>query len=351
MSEMSARLTASGSNGPDVISVLEHKEVLRKSLTEQKEKLTKEMHKLFKKYGLKIKVASNLSTVNFLDITFDLDSETHRPYRKPNDYPCFVHTQSNHPATCLRAIPEGVDHKLLKLSSNQRIFEEEAPMYQDALEKSSYSYKLEYKKPDEKKTKKRQRHRLILLFNPPFSNHVTTQIGKHFFEILDSSFPKKHPLHKIFNRSTVKLSFSTIRNIRSIVDAHNKKKMSQQEPKNEPCNCQRSKVCPMDRVPGGCQAHQDEPTMTYYGQTKRPFKERWREHRHAIENEQSPHATALSSYIWKLKKNRKRQVEHKMQGPSLSMWWKEMSPLPQGEIFHCFTRPQDTPECQIRNTP
>ena len=45
--------------------------------------------------------------------------------------------------------------------------------------------------------------------------------------------------------------------------------------------------------------------MTYYGQTKRPFKERWREHRHAIENEQSPHATALSSYIWKLKKKRK----------------------------------------------
>ena len=189
-------------------------------------------------------------------------------------------------------------------------------MYQDALEKSGYSYKLEYKKPDEKKTKKRQRHRLILLFNPPFSNHVTTQIGKHFFEILDSSFLKKHPLHKIFNRSTVKLSFSTVRNIRSIVDAHNKQKMSQQEPKNEPsCNCQRSKVCPMDRVPGGCQAQelvyqsdvitQDEPTMTYYGQTKRPFKERWREHRHAIENEPSPHATALSSYIWKLKKKRK----------------------------------------------
>ena len=119
----------------------------------------------------------------------------------------------------------------------------------------------------------------------------------------------------------------------------------------------------MDRVPGGCQAQelvyqsdaitQDEPTMTYYGQTKRPFKERWREHRHAIENEQSPHATALSSYIWKKeeKKTFPSQVEHKMQGPSLPMWGKEMSPLPQGESFHRFTRPQDAPECQIRNSP
>ena len=103
--------------------------------------------------------------------------------------------------------------------------------------------------------------------------------------------------------------------MRAIVDVHNKKKMSHHETKNEPCNCQRSKVCPLGRIPGGCQAQElvyqsdviteDEPTMTYYGQTKRPFKERWREHRHAIENENSPHATALSNYIWKLKNDKK----------------------------------------------
>ena len=71
----------------------------------------------------------------------------------------------------------------------------------------------------------------------------------------------------------------------------------------------------MDRIAGGCQAEEVvyqvdvltefDPTMTYYGQTKRPFKERWREHRHAIENEDSPNATALSNYIWKLKKENK----------------------------------------------
>merc|ERR1712197_283287 len=50
--------------------------------------------------------------------------------------------------------------------------------------------------------------------------------------------------------------------------------------------------------------------MTYYGQTKRPFKERWREHKHAMENLNSQHATALSKYVWKLKEeNRKFEVK------------------------------------------
>ena len=83
----------------------------------------------------------------------------------------------------------------------------------------------------------------------------------------------------------------------------------------EPCNCQRRMICPMDRIAGGCQAQEviyqvdvsseSNPTMTYYGQTMRPFKKRWIEHKNAIANENSPHATALSNYIWKLKHEKK----------------------------------------------
>ena len=74
----------------------------------------------------------------------------------------------------------------------------------------------------------------------------------------------------------------------------------------------------MDRIAGGCQAEEVvyqvdvltefDPTMTYYGQTMRKFKKRWIEHKHAIENENSPHETALSNYIWKLK-NQNKQFE------------------------------------------
>ena len=68
----------------------------------------------------------------------------------------------------------------------------------------------------------------------------------------------------------------------------------------------------MGRIDGGCNATNivyqvdvkgaKSQMMTYYGQTMRPFKKRWIEHKNAIENETSPHATALSNYIHKLKK-------------------------------------------------
>ena len=50
---------------------------------------------------------------------------------------------------------------------------------------------------------------------------------------------------------------------------------------------------------------ENSPAMTYFGQTIRTFKERWIEHKHAMKNENSPHATALSNYVWKLKKQKK----------------------------------------------
>ena len=45
-----------------------------------------------------------------------------------------------------------------------------------------------------------------------------------------------------------------------------------------------------------------ENTKTYFGQTARNFKTRYYEHTGAIKKENSPQATALSWYIWKLKK-------------------------------------------------
>ena len=200
----------------------------------------------------------------------------------------------------------------------EEIFEQEAIKYQRALDKSGYRHKLTYQPPADKK--KRTRHRNILWFNPPYSKHMKTPVGRKFFNILDTYFPKGHPLNKIFNRTSVKMSFSTVRNMKAILGAHNNRILDHKEKTQEPCNCQRSKVCPMDRIAGGCQATnlvyqvdvmtENSPTMTYYGQTSRQFKKRWIEHKHAIANKESPHATALSNYIHKLK-NQKKDYEIK----------------------------------------
>ena len=53
--------------------------------------------------------------------------------------------------------------------------------------------------------------------------NVSSNIGKCFFTILDKHFLKSHSLHKIFNRNNVKISYSSMPNIASIINSHNKK--------------------------------------------------------------------------------------------------------------------------------
>ena len=64
-------------------------------------------------------------------------------------------------------------------------------------------------------------------YNPPFSEHVQTSIGKQFLHILlvDKHFPKHNILHKIFNRNTIKVTYSCMDHVGKITNAHNKAKL------------------------------------------------------------------------------------------------------------------------------
>ena len=64
-------------------------------------KTRKELHKVLEQFDLKITAEANLRVVNFLDVTFDLTTGKHKPYRKPNDDPLYIHKLSNHPPTVL----------------------------------------------------------------------------------------------------------------------------------------------------------------------------------------------------------------------------------------------------------
>ena len=113
------------------------------------EKIRQELRKIFQAHGLKITVEKpNLPSVNFLDVTMDLENELHKPYRKPNDRPLYVHRQSNHPPNVLRAIPKSINKRLTSISSSAREFNAAKGDYQEALNNSGYKYTLEYDKPD-----------------------------------------------------------------------------------------------------------------------------------------------------------------------------------------------------------
>ena len=46
---------------------------------------------------LEITIEFGLKTVNYLDITLDLNTSSYKPFRKPNDTPCYIDKNSNHP--------------------------------------------------------------------------------------------------------------------------------------------------------------------------------------------------------------------------------------------------------------
>ena len=73
------------------------------------------------------------------------------------------------------------------------------------------------------------RTRKITWFNPPFSMNVATNIGNNFFFLLNERFPKNNKLHEIFNRNTIKLSYSCTTNMEQKIDNHSKKKMSNEK--------------------------------------------------------------------------------------------------------------------------
>ena len=165
----------------------------------QAENLKKKLCKIFKDNGLSVTVEANAKKVNFLDIHFDLTTSTYSPYMKPNDCPVYVHSQSNHPKSILENIPKSVNRRLSKISANEEIFNTAAPPFQEALQKSGYSFKLKFEAPEKKTRKNRNRKRNETYFNPPYSLHVKTNVGKLVLNIIDKCFPAGHILKKVMN--------------------------------------------------------------------------------------------------------------------------------------------------------
>lgn len=272
------------------------------------ERIKKKICEIFKANGLRVTIEANKKTINYLDVTLDLNHGTHRPYLKPGNTPIYVNAKSNHPQNVIREIPEGINRRLSDISSNESEFNKSTKVYQEALRKSGYNHKLEYKPKEQRKRKNRTRTRNVTWYNPPFDLRVKTNVGHQFFKIVNDSFPKGHALQQIFNKNTLKLSYSCMPNMTSAVNSHNNKlkKAQSQEPETKPCNC-RKNVCPLD---GKCrssnivyQATVKSGTTeeTYVGVTKNEFKQRLANHEQSFRKKVYKHQTELSKHIWTLK--------------------------------------------------
>ena len=123
-------------------------------------------------------------------------------------------------------------------------------------------------------------------------------------KLIDKHFPNYHPLRKIVNRSTVKVSYKCMPNIRQQISRHNQcVKKAEEVPTQPGCNCRNSENCPMD---GQCQVDHlvygatvidsSANKNTYTGLTRGTFKKRC-----DFNSEKYQHSTTISTHIWDLK--------------------------------------------------
>ena len=270
----------------------------------QNENMSKQIAKIFENFNLKITSEENSKRVDFLDIIFDLDDESYEPYNKPGNIPQYVHRLSNHPPAIIKNIPTNVNKRLSSISSSEIFFQKAAPLFQEAIKKSGYDFKLTYQpQPDNQPPKKQKRKRPALWFNPPYNATVKTNIGRDFLRLIDECFPPSNTLHKIFNRQTVKVSYSTTPNMAQTIAAKNAKILKEEGEAKRECNCPKTKICPLNKkclvdniIYQATVTSQNQESKTYIGLTSTDFKARLGTHTQSFKDP-NVNQTSLSKHI------------------------------------------------------
>ena len=168
------------------------------------------------------------------------------------------------------------------------------------MNKSGLKVHFKYNKNQQEKSKKIN---LKILF----ATKQYPQMLQKYFWLINRHFPKSHRLHKIFNRNTVKVSYSCMQNMSKIYKGHNSKITS------TPCNqltLYNSRVkeeCPMDikrqtmNADHDCRITSSEPREIHFALAEGKWKKRYYNHEKSFNHKRYWHETTLSSYVQYLK--------------------------------------------------
>ena len=190
-------------------------------------RLRKDIISLFKDEGLSITIDTNLIETDFLDVSFNLDTGKYFPFKKPNNAPLYIHSKSNHPPSIIKQLPSMTNKRISNLSFDEIEFDKAKITYETALKNSGYKTTLKFGKTFQ--NTRRNRNRKMIWFNPPFSLNVKTDIGKEFFKLIRKHFPRNHSFSKMFNLNTIKISYSSMKNMKNLIKQHNARVLKNQE--------------------------------------------------------------------------------------------------------------------------
>ena len=141
-------------------------------------------------------------------------------------------------------------------------------------------------------------------------------------KLIDKHFKHNNILHKIFNRKTLKISYSSSKNIFQIINNHNKEIIKEfhdrtnnnnnnNNSKQNECNCKTRMNCPMS---GLCNLdnvvyqgiiypkENVKDRKTYIGISSTKWKSSYANHKFSFSHEHLKNQTALSKHFWSLKK-------------------------------------------------
>ena len=129
----------------------------------------------------------NVTIINVtVNVGFNLNDGTYKPYTKPSNEINYIHKDSHHPPSVIRQTPLSIESRLSTLSFN--------PPFQKAWQNSGYRHTLTYKrlKNDNNSSNinqiKQNKKQQIIWFNSPFNLKTKTKISKLFLNLLDKYF-------------------------------------------------------------------------------------------------------------------------------------------------------------------
>ena len=87
--------------------------ILRKIHKQQRNRIRKKIISILKNIDFKIEIVANLTEVDFLVVTFTLENNTYRPYKKPNNKLIYTGVSSNHPPQIKKQFTKIISDRLL----------------------------------------------------------------------------------------------------------------------------------------------------------------------------------------------------------------------------------------------
>ena len=208
-------------------------------------------------------------------------------------------------------LTKSISRLISHISSSEEIFHDSKRVYEKALNDSGINERLTYTPPTElneqESEEKKKRKRNIIWYNPPYSVNVKTNIGKVFFKLIKKHFSKGNML-QVFNKNSLMISYSCMKNMSAIISSHNKSILKSSN-NTFGCNCRDKGNCPLDNkcltpqiiYKADVLNTQTNDVKSYIGLAETPFKDKFCNHTKAFKHKKYSNDTELSKHIWELK--------------------------------------------------